>query len=56
MTTIDDTKNGLDEKLNYLKLSYIVRGNLKMYFIGRFETVLLIVCIYFPKLYFLLLD
>ena len=23
MTTTDDTKNGLDEKLNYLKLSYM---------------------------------
>ena len=34
--------------------SQYVRGNLKMYFIGRFENVLLIVCIYFPKLYFLL--
>jgi len=31
-----------------------VRGDLKLYFIWRFENVLLIVCIFFPKLYFLL--
>jgi hypothetical protein len=32
----------------------IVRGDLKLYFIRRFENVVLIVCIFFPKLYFLL--
>jgi SRSO17 transposase len=31
-----------------------VRGDLKLYFIRRFENVVLIVCIFFPKLYFLL--
>jgi hypothetical protein len=31
-----------------------VRGDLKLYFIWRFENVLLIVCIFFAKLYFLL--
>ena len=31
-----------------------LRGNLKLYIIRRFENVLLIVCIFFPKLYFLL--
>ena len=32
----------------------VVRGDLKLYFIWRFENVVLVVCIFFPTLYFLL--
>jgi hypothetical protein len=43
-----------DSEDGYPPLSWDVRGDLKLYFIWRFENVLLIVCIFFPKLYFLL--
>jgi len=42
-------------KINLIAfIKFPVRGDLKLYFIRRFENVVLIVCIFFPKLYFLL--